>query len=112
MSKHTPGPWQVSRSLRSAPRVTSLKSCDYVATCALIEDARLIAASPALLAALQRWQGFMRANYTKNDISWWDETNTAIERALNQYPGTQYGVSRPACTCGAPIDNTKCEAHA
>ena len=42
---------------------------------------KLFAAAPDLLAVLQKWATSMENNYSREDISWYDETMEAIRKA-------------------------------
>ena len=74
---HTPGPWKLSpcrgaietveRRHRSDGRFSLLPS-RYVAASVAPEDARLIAAAPDLLDALQLCSDFLEANYDTRDM--------------------------------------------
>lgn len=44
-------------------------------------NANLIAAAPEMYKSLKQWQQFMHDNYKPDDITWWDETESAINNA-------------------------------
>jgi hypothetical protein len=38
----------------------------------------------ALVAALEKWEEFMQANYAPSDITWWEETRAALALARGE----------------------------
>jgi hypothetical protein len=81
MSNHTPGPWACSVGAQDA-LITSGDDVIAVVSDSLSlwrEDARLIAAAPELLAALQRAAAIL-GRYPKHDDAFW-AARAAIERA-------------------------------
>ena len=106
MSKHTPGPWKAEETRDAGKRpvieiVGADRSTDAVLKVADIliagpnashdsdggtgrADAALIAAAPDLLVALEAWHKFMLDNYSKEDISFWDQTVNAIAKARGE----------------------------
>ena len=96
--KHTEGPWEVKTATENISVgeelfVGNLEDGGYILNpiCKLPTpnkhnpnskaNARLISSAPDLLEALIKWNVFMETNYTKEDISWWDETKEAIAKA-------------------------------
>ena len=67
---HTPGPW-VTHGLvvvaADAPKAILCQVHGSMANPAAVADARLIAAAPDLLAALERAQGYLVSDYTGSD---------------------------------------------
>jgi len=96
VNKHTPGPWKNhGEAVWSEHKSVSGKETRGTRTnhvCAVSSrlkmpdaereaNARLIAAAPDLLVALEAWHKFMLDNYSKEDISFWDQTVNAIAKA-------------------------------
>lgn len=94
---HTPTPWRVSpadpyviehasEGLRPQTVArTGAASANTKTTMRHLDDAayivRTVNAHDKLLAALKRWERFMRDNYKPEEISFWDETVQAIAKA-------------------------------
>jgi hypothetical protein len=92
-TQHTPGTWTAcpgrARERYNIETTSTGNDCEPIAT--LIgpdreANAKLVAAAPELLAALKKWDKFMRDNYDAHEISWWAETEAAIAKATG---GTQ-----------------------
>jgi len=102
MTRYTEGPWRIGEY----NEIRADRGCD--AECVLIANyviaplgldygnsitrpldysegnanARLIAAAPELLAVLEKWDVFMRRNYSDEDLTpLWAETEGALARA-------------------------------
>ncbi|HUT61888.1 MAG TPA: hypothetical protein VNA25_28965 [Phycisphaerae bacterium] len=100
MSKHTPRPWRAeeTRDAGGRPVIEIVGAGRSVADLLIAgphaphdsdggtgrADAALIAAAPDLLAALEAWHKFMLDNYSKEDISFWDQTVNAIAKARGE----------------------------
>ena len=88
MSRHTPGPW-ITRGesvVAHRPHVSGGYNEEPVQALTRtpeerLANAALIAAAPELLEALEAWHKFMLENYSKEDISFWDQTVNSIARA-------------------------------
>lgn len=78
MNEHTPGPWfvQVTGGLKECVTAQENGLWATVEGMQRIENARLIAASPDLLAALK-----MALEAPDNDRSWEDDAIAAIKKA-------------------------------
>jgi hypothetical protein len=85
-NNHTPGPWEWKTTPGSYHERCTIysKAGTAVARHVLPADAPVMAAAPALLATCEKWAAFMQDNYDPGDISWWDETLGAIEKAKGE----------------------------
>jgi len=88
--KHTPGPWhQCGEGIRDNSgkcpgligQATDLWWSVKTPIAERRANARLMAAAPCLLAALQQWQEFARNNYAAGDVSFMAATDAAILKA-------------------------------
>jgi hypothetical protein len=89
MSKHTPGPWHIiggKNWLRVAGRndvkVTDVALPKYTDQTRAIHDARLIAAAPELLAALQNVRNAHRTGHNADEA--WRWVDDAITKAIGE----------------------------
>jgi len=87
---HTPGPWhQCGEGIRDNTdkfqgligQATDLWANVKTPISERKANARLMAAAPCLLAALQEWQEFARNNYAAGDVSFMAATDAAILKA-------------------------------
>ena len=101
-AKHTQGPWKADLRRHNGHCGISINAPNdiQVATVYLniidtawkhpivrpqnnesVRNARQIAAAPDLYEALKRWERFMHDNYTREEMSFWDDTINAIAKA-------------------------------
>lgn len=90
-AKHTPGPWVVKPTTSRVHnfRVESAQDCEDIALCIELADARLIAAAPDLLTALEALAneygphtGRMASTSPRRAL--WLQARTAIARATGE----------------------------
>ena len=90
MAEHTPGPWRVKYHESSPDQIAAVVS-DHDLICAMPIDrnanARLIAAAPELLAALEAVLLFYRGD-------WWDEGE---RQEWSRLAGTQEATTKVLC---------------
>lgn len=89
MSGHTPGPWEIDEATEAGVRNVRIvaRRTDLSAVCRIglpgsdrvIEDARLIAAAPDLLAAAKLCQELLDGGFTLNQASF--ALRNAIKKA-------------------------------
>ena len=78
--KHTPESWYGNNGNKFHGLIYEEKSGKNIAVCYDKTHTNLIAAAPKLYTALKNWQQFMKDNYNPEDISWWNDTENAINR--------------------------------
>lgn len=89
MTTHTPGPWHVSKIEPSEVNTDGRVLARTFGDCAL-ENARLIAAAPDLLAALKDVRGFLRSHGYDTRL-----VDAAIDRADENARQSCCGATKP-----------------
>lgn len=88
MSEHTPGPWGlVEERTENHDREFYVTGTDHglVAEAYEVADARLIAAAPDLLAALEAaWPGLSGQSYERPISEVWEQARSAIAKAKGE----------------------------
>ena len=88
MTKHTPGPWSIDKEERWVIHEPEGKSGTLVVPEIYLDDdeaianARLIAAAPELLEALESFPGFLCG--TESGDAWIDQMRAAIAKARGE----------------------------
>ena len=97
-NKHTPGPWKIFKGTRNDVLLTRVERKDRFhgivneANLPLAEiilgstdaNARLIAAAPEMLEALEIAVKFFTDNYPKGELSWMEKLEAAIRKAKGE----------------------------